>query len=77
MGETRATAWSEPSVEIFVPCAGGLLAGEVAPATGAKESQAQVMVKSLDPEKGIAPTKVFDVKRGTLINEKNVAVQVA
>lgn len=76
-GETRQTAWSEPSGEIYVPRAGSLLAGDVTPAAGAKETQAQVMVQTFDPEKGIAAAKTFDLKRGSLANAAGVEVQVA
>ncbi|HEV3003091.1 MAG TPA: hypothetical protein VGX78_01460, partial [Pirellulales bacterium] len=58
------------------PRAGNLLASDVVPASGGKESTAKVMVKTFDAEKGIEAVKVFDMRRGSLANQEGVETLV-
>jgi hypothetical protein len=75
--ELKDSPWSEASPGIFVPPAGSLLASDILPPTGAKESMAKVMVKTLDAEKGIEAVKVFEMRRGSLANQEGVETLVS
>jgi hypothetical protein len=72
-GLTREADWSEPSPPIPVIAGNRLLAGAVTP-PGRTEQTAKVLAKQFDANLASEIRRVFDISRGSIMNESGVKI---
>ncbi|HWB13492.1 MAG TPA: hypothetical protein VG826_29980 [Pirellulales bacterium] len=73
-GETRESDWSQPSGPITVIAGNRLLAGNVT--TGRSEPTGSVLAKLFDAQEAIEVRKVFDVHRGSVLNQREMEIGI-
>jgi hypothetical protein len=74
-GDTREADWSQPSAPIAVIAGNRLLAGSVAPGRSDRsEPSGIVLAKLFDAQQAIEVRKVFDVHRGSVLNEQGMEI---
>jgi len=75
-GATRETEWSQPSAAITVIAGNRLLAGNVSAGRTGSEPAGSVLAKLFDADEAIEVRKVFDVHRGTVLNQRELQIGV-
>jgi hypothetical protein len=71
-GATREADWSQPSGPITVIAGNRLLAGAVSP--GRSEPTGTVLAKLFDAEQAVEVRKIFDVHRGSVLNQRDLEI---
>ncbi|MBI2823353.1 MAG: hypothetical protein HYX69_01535 [Planctomycetia bacterium] len=67
-GETRPTAWSDPSPAIAAPRGSSLLAGGVEPQRGLNEQKAEVLVRAWNSGQAVDAARISKLVRGQVAN---------
>ncbi len=74
-GDTREANWSEPSPQVTVIAGNRLLAGTVSPGRG--DPTGHVLAKLFDAELAAEIRRMFDISRGSVLNELEAKVGLA
>jgi hypothetical protein len=72
-GETREADWSQPSPDVAVIAGNRLLAGGVTQPSRSEPS-AKVLAKLFDAKLAAEIRRIFDISRGSVLNERNAKV---
>ena len=71
-GETREADWSEPSPPVTVIAGNRLLAGSVT--HNRNEPEGKLLAKLFDSDEATEIRKIFDIKRGSVLNQHEVEI---
>jgi hypothetical protein len=75
-GPTRPADWSEPSEPIAVIAGNRLLAGNVSVSRSGGEPTGKLLAKQFDSNLAVEVRKIFDVSRGSVLNDRGMEIGV-